>query len=271
VILNARCRLLTIRSRIECSSYGPFGPDQRSFKTDVNFSNTLLARGYAATTVDAICEKAELTKGSFYYFFDSKEDLGLAVLDWSLRRSAQMLASGTHARIVDPVEKAFAFLEHLEKCSPELWSGGCLLGSFSMELADTNSRAQQVVAGMFQALEDDFAEKLQPIADQCAGKQAPQASGFADTLLSIVEGSIILAKAHRDPTRIPKAIRGFRLSLATLIADPRVGRTRLGKPIVKRSKSLKAHEQGSYRSKAEYRNNYERILIIEDELEMLRI
>jgi AcrR family transcriptional regulator len=34
-----------------------------------------LARGYAATTVDAICEKAELTKGSFYYFFDSKEDL----------------------------------------------------------------------------------------------------------------------------------------------------------------------------------------------------
>jgi TetR/AcrR family transcriptional regulator, transcriptional repressor for nem operon len=31
-----------------------------------------LARGYAATTVDAICEKAQLTKGSFYYSFDSK-------------------------------------------------------------------------------------------------------------------------------------------------------------------------------------------------------
>jgi CheY-like chemotaxis protein len=79
-----------------------------------------LARCYAATTVDAICEKAQLTKGSFYYFFDSKEDLGLAVLDCSLRRSAQMLASGPHVGIVDPVEKAFAFLEHLEKCSPEL-------------------------------------------------------------------------------------------------------------------------------------------------------
>ena len=41
-----------------------------------------LARGYTATTVDAICEKAGLTKGSFYYFFESKEDLGLGVLDW---------------------------------------------------------------------------------------------------------------------------------------------------------------------------------------------
>jgi TetR/AcrR family transcriptional regulator, transcriptional repressor for nem operon len=179
-----------------------------------------LARGYAATTVDAICEKAELTKGSVYYFFDSKEDLGLAVLDWSLGRSAQMLASGPHVRIADPVEKAFAFLKHLEKCSPEIWSGGCLLGSFSLELADTNSRMQQAVAGMFQALADDFAEKLRPIAALCGGKHAPSASELANTLLGLLEGSIVLAKAHRDPTRIPKAIRGFRLSLATLIAEP---------------------------------------------------
>ena len=179
-----------------------------------------LARGYAGTTVDAICEKAGLTKGSFYYFFDSKEHLGLAVLDWSLQRSAQMLASGPHVRIVDPLEKAFAFLEHLEKCSPEIWSGGCLLGVFSQELAETNPRMQKAVAGMFQAVADDFAEKLQPIAAQFSGKQAPRASELADTLLGTVEGSLILAKAHRDLTRLPKAIRGFRLSLATLVAQP---------------------------------------------------
>jgi TetR/AcrR family transcriptional regulator, transcriptional repressor for nem operon len=179
-----------------------------------------LSRGYAATTVDAICEKAELTKGSLYYFFDSKEDLGLAVLDWSLRRGVQMLANGPHVRIVDPLEKAFAFLEHLEMCSAELWSGGCLLGSFAVELADTNSRMQQAVAGMFQALADQFAEHVRPIAQQRSGKRAPSADELADSLLGTVEGSIILAKAHRDPTRIPRAIRAFRLSLATLIAEP---------------------------------------------------
>jgi len=179
-----------------------------------------LARGYAATTVDAICEKAELTKGSVYYFFDSKEDLGLAVLEWSLGRGMQMLANGSCVRIVDPVEKTFAFLEHLEKCAPEVWNGGCLLGSFSLELAETNSRMQQAVAGTFQSVADYFAEQLQPIAAQCAGKQAPTASDLADTLLGSVEGSIILAKAHRDPSRIPKALRGFRLSLAALIAQP---------------------------------------------------
>jgi TetR/AcrR family transcriptional regulator, transcriptional repressor for nem operon len=179
-----------------------------------------LARGYAAATVDAICEKAALTKGSFYYFFDSKEELGLAVLEWSLRGGVQMLADGPHARITDPVEKAFAFLEHLEKCSPQLWRGGCLLGVFSQELAETNPRVQEAVAGMFQAVADDFAEKLQPIAAQFSGKQAPTASELADTLLGTVEGSIILGKAHRDSRRLPKAIRGFRLSLATLVAQP---------------------------------------------------
>jgi TetR/AcrR family transcriptional regulator, transcriptional repressor for nem operon len=179
-----------------------------------------LARGYAATTVDAICEKAKLTKGSFYYFFNSKEDLGLAVLGWSLQRSAQMLAGGPHVRIQDPVERGFAFLEHFEKCSPELWSGGCLLGSFSLELADTNSRMQRAVAKMFQTVSDDFAEKLQPIAAQWAGKEAPSASELADALLGVLEGSIILAKAYRDPARIPNAIRGFRLSLGSLIAEP---------------------------------------------------
>jgi len=179
-----------------------------------------LARGYAATTVDAICERAELTKGSFYYFFDSKEDLGLAVLDWSLQRSAQMLASGPHVGINDPIERAFAFLEHFEKCSPELWSGGCLMGSFALELADTNSRMQRAVADMFRAVSDDFAEELQPITAQWVGRERPTAGELADTLLGVLEGSIVLAKAHRDPTRIPKAIRAFRLSLATLIAEP---------------------------------------------------
>src|SRR5436309_1734829 len=102
-----------------------------------------LARGYAATTVDAICEKAELTKGSFYYSFESKEDLGLAVLDWSLQHSVQLLADGPHRHVADPVGRAYAFLEHLEKCAPALWSGGCLLGSFATDLSETNPRMQQ--------------------------------------------------------------------------------------------------------------------------------
>src|SRR5262249_51823852 len=43
---------------------------------------------YGSTTIDDICEKAGVKKGSFYYFFDSKCDLAVAALeaDWERRR-----------------------------------------------------------------------------------------------------------------------------------------------------------------------------------------
>jgi TetR/AcrR family transcriptional regulator, transcriptional repressor for nem operon len=179
-----------------------------------------LARGYRATTVDTICEKAGLTKGSFYHFFESKEELGLAVLDWSLQRGGKILGNGPHQEIADPIERAMAFLEHLANCSWELWSGGCPLGSFSLELADTNPRMQRAVSDMFQAVEDTFAERLEPLVARADGNQNPTAHELAEQLLGILEGSIVLAKAHRDPSRIPKAIRGFRAALANLNAQP---------------------------------------------------
>lgn len=45
---------------------------------------------YGTVTVDAICERAQVKKGSFYHFFKSKDDLVLAALDahWEARRPA---------------------------------------------------------------------------------------------------------------------------------------------------------------------------------------
>ena len=41
-------------------------------------------RGYGAASIDVICEKADVCKGSFYHFFASKVELAIAVLenDW---------------------------------------------------------------------------------------------------------------------------------------------------------------------------------------------
>ncbi|MEO0509891.1 MAG: TetR/AcrR family transcriptional regulator [Verrucomicrobiota bacterium] len=38
-------------------------------------------RSYGSLTIDLICEKADVKKGSFYYFFKSKLDLGIAAMD----------------------------------------------------------------------------------------------------------------------------------------------------------------------------------------------
>jgi TetR/AcrR family transcriptional repressor of nem operon len=46
-------------------------------------------QSFGTVSVDAICERAKVKKGSFYHFFRSKDDLVLAALDahWDLRRA----------------------------------------------------------------------------------------------------------------------------------------------------------------------------------------
>ena len=43
---------------------------------------------YGTTTIDHICERAGVKKGSFYYFFNSKSDLAVTAIDaeWLHRR-----------------------------------------------------------------------------------------------------------------------------------------------------------------------------------------
>jgi len=41
----------------------------------------MLAKGFSATTVDDICETAKLTKGSFFHYFESKDELGEELLE----------------------------------------------------------------------------------------------------------------------------------------------------------------------------------------------
>ena len=38
----------------------------------------ILARGYAATSIDALCRQAGVAKGAFFHHFDSKDALALA-------------------------------------------------------------------------------------------------------------------------------------------------------------------------------------------------
>ena len=40
-------------------------------------------RGFSATTVDALCERAGVTKGAFFHHFKSKDELGVAAAEHS--------------------------------------------------------------------------------------------------------------------------------------------------------------------------------------------
>jgi hypothetical protein len=129
-------------------------------------------------------------------------------------RGGEILANGPYMKISDPVEQSFAFLEHVENSSEALWANGCILASFSMELADTSDKLNQIVVGMFTQVMELFAARFEPIAVRWP--ELPSAKELANEYLALLEGSIILAKVYRDSSRIATALRAFRKNLERL-------------------------------------------------------
>src|SRR5437868_9285970 len=65
---------------------------------------------YGTTTIDQICEKAGVKKGSFYYFFESKADLAVAALEVACEQKRQEMDSIFSAS-VPPLDRVRRFCE----------------------------------------------------------------------------------------------------------------------------------------------------------------
>jgi len=67
---------------------------------------------YGAVTVDNICERAGVKKGSFYYFFPSKTDLVVAALDTHWQNLKPIL-DDTFSPQVPPLDRFRKYFEIL--------------------------------------------------------------------------------------------------------------------------------------------------------------
>jgi len=177
----------------------------------------MLAKGYPATTVDEICSEAGVSKGSFYHFFKTKEELGLATLAHFHRRGEKEMSEGPFTKLTDPLERTFGFLDNIETKSKFLWTDGCLLGNFAIELADTHPTVREEVSRIFDEIAGGMALMFRPIAER-AGDKGPTATELAEMFLVVLEGAILMARAHQDPDRIPRAVSRFHHYLEQLIA-----------------------------------------------------
>ena len=170
----------------------------------------MLTQGYTPTSVDEIIAKAGVSKGSFYHYFKSKEELGSAVAEDYLDQAVAVLGKGNYQDIQDPLQRAFAFVDHIESASTRLWNHGCMLGSFAIDLSGTHPEIAACLDQLMGRLEARMEPLLAPIAAACTVADAPSSRELADHMIAVIEGGIVMAKAHGDPTRVSKAIHEFR-------------------------------------------------------------
>src|SRR5690606_20583467 len=88
----------------------------------------ILQGSYGSTTIDRICEKAEVKKGSFYYFFESKSDLAIAALESEWQRYRPVL-DAMFSPLVAPLDRIQQFCEQAYEKQKELkCQCGCVIG-----------------------------------------------------------------------------------------------------------------------------------------------
>jgi len=177
----------------------------------------MLAKGFAATTVDEICETAGVTKGSFFHYFESKEDLGKAVLNRFCHSMLQRFHQGPFQKKKDPLHRIYGWIAFgIEMSKNPIAQKGCLLGNFSQELSDTHPGIRSLCAERFAG----WTELLKKDLDAAKAKYAPRVrldtQSLAEHFIVVIEGSLILAKAKQDMSVMEKNLRHFKQYLESL-------------------------------------------------------
>jgi TetR/AcrR family transcriptional repressor of nem operon len=160
-------------------------------------------KGYHDTKLEEILKAGRVTTGAFFHHFGSKEDLGFAVLTRHMEKRRQLLADIEEQlppRADDPLGQVFRRLDAIQAMVEQRAhrKGGCVIGNLSTALSDTNEGFRRRLAACF----NEMALEFQPRLDEAAARAG--VAGHVDTaalaryIVAIIEGSIMLARTHRD-------------------------------------------------------------------------
>jgi len=179
----------------------------------------MLEKGYVATTVDEICEKADVTKGSFFYYFKNKEDFGVKLVQRFAECSGKKFEENTCCNSDDPLDRVYATVDCAIKLASSPDAKGCLVGTFAQELSESHPVIRKLCAKIFEKSTENFKADLKAAKKIHAPKGNFDVNSLADSFLALMQGSLILVKAKQDKSIIKGTLRHYKLYLETLFGS----------------------------------------------------
>ncbi|MFG2378670.1 TetR/AcrR family transcriptional regulator [Streptomyces sp. NPDC048504] len=166
------------------------------------------ARGYSALGVAEICKAAGVPKGSFYYFYASKEALALAVVDehWAdQRREWTRILSGETGG-AQPLDRLRQLFEETEAGQHAVQQGcgtvlGCLFGNLSLEM----SNQTEAVRARLQEIFDAQVEMVASVIGEARERGDITVNDSQEAARSVVaqlEGQVMFAKLYNNTGRL---------------------------------------------------------------------
>lgn len=161
-------------------------------------SEIIVQQGFNAASINDVLVKAGVPKGSFYYYFSSKENFGLAIIDDFASQYQNKFQGMLEDRKSSPLAKMRNFFEtkiaDMENCQ---CSDGCLIGNLAQELSAQNEIFRDRLNQIFADWEQYFAKCLQAAYE--AGEISNDGSflDLAKFILSGWEGAMLQSKVTK--------------------------------------------------------------------------
>ncbi|MFQ5792229.1 MAG: TetR/AcrR family transcriptional regulator [Acidobacteriota bacterium] len=155
--------------------------------------------GFRATSMDTIAKAAGVKKANIFYYFPTKEAMGLELLDRMATSVEEVIApSFTDDR--HPTEQIRDYLWFLRaRLEAERCQGGCPVGNLALEMADVDEAFRRRLNELFERWERMIENVLQRGLTEGLYRETLDPHAIAVFIISSIEGAILLAKTKRDP------------------------------------------------------------------------
>jgi len=175
----------------------------------------ILQRGFTGTSLDDILRATKLTKGAFFHHFQGKGDLAKALVERYARNDIELFESfAAEAEVAesDPLKQTLHFLKALEdfiEALPEPIPG-CLFAAYTYESQQFAPSVHAFIAQSFRRWSAMYEKKFEAVLARYKPAAPVTARDLSETIMSIVEGGMILQRSYNDPMILARLSRQFR-------------------------------------------------------------
>jgi TetR/AcrR family transcriptional repressor of nem operon len=159
-------------------------------------------RSYGMLTIDAICEKAGVKKGSFYYFFDSKSTLAAAALHESWYVCGKEKYDRIFSASTPPLDRISDFMRAIYDGQVEVQKEhGQVLGCPCFSVGSETCGEDEAVREKAREILDQQLRYFESAIRDAQAEGAIAAGDVAQKakcLFSFFEGSLAQARIHND-------------------------------------------------------------------------
>jgi len=153
-------------------------------------------KGYKNTSITDILQKSEVSKGSFFHFFQNKEALFLEVVDYFYQKEMVPLFEKYFQNDKNPKQQIIDFCEDINSTyQKHHFQGGCLLGNMALELSDVDETFRKKLDEILV----DWKQELIKVLEKIETKRNPEE--IADYIIWGLEGLTLTGKVHKNKKR----------------------------------------------------------------------